>query len=116
MLDEYALVPDIFDGNTYSAPNLVQHFLDDLKEPLLNEALVRDLRGSGWSTYVKERIKEWHPAAKELFTKLLKQNRLFGRPAATKDDRQTMQSWCEEAIASHLQTALSGIVLPSILL
>jgi hypothetical protein len=57
MLDEYALVPDIFDSSAYSNPAFIEMCLPHLKEPILREALVRDLCGGGWSQFWDDKDK-----------------------------------------------------------
>ena len=51
MLDEYALVPDIFDERAYLNRAAIEICLNHLREPILQEALVRDLADGSWSRY-----------------------------------------------------------------
>ena len=100
MLDEVALTPDIFDGALYTSQDACDLHLRYIREPLLHEALIRDLRNGDWSAYVGATIGRWHPKGKELFKKLATQSRLrtfrSAGPAAPADD----DGWCDEAIAS----------------
>ncbi len=113
MLDEYALTPDVFDPSCYSAPNLCTVYLQVLKEPLLQEAVVRDLRMGEWREFVLGEIQKgrFDLRAKELVKKLVTQNRL--RPASAQldhvpaDDRQ----WCEEAIQSVTAKPANGVIV-----
>lgn len=100
MLDEVALTPDIFDGALYSSQDACDIHLRYVREPLLHEVLVRDLRNGDWSAYVGAAMGRWHPKGKELFRKLAGQSRLrafrpVGAIAPGDDD-----TWCDEAIAA----------------
>lgn len=112
MLDEVALVPDIFDQGAYSIghPEFVQSCLDFLRRPLLDEVLVRDLRGGEWSTFCSSQAGSWHPRAKELLRKLRSQNRLHLAPPASPAAPTSPADWCAEALGSHAASALTGII------
>lgn len=110
MLAEYALVPDIFDSACYSSPAVCDVHLAQLKGVLLEEALIRDLRGGEWSGYFKAGIDRWHHRAKELHKKLVQQRRLRPVPAARAQAATTDRDWCTEAIASHTAEPLSGVI------
>ena len=47
MLDEYALVLDIFDRAAHSNPDFIDVLLPHLREPLFQQALVRDICDGG---------------------------------------------------------------------
>ena len=101
MLDEVALTPDIFDGALYSSQDACDIHLRYVREPLLHEVLVRDLRNGDWSAYVGAATGRWHPKGKELFRKLAAQSRFrafqpVGAAAPVDDD-----TWCDEAIAAN---------------
>ena len=49
LLAEYALTPDIFDSASYSNDEIGDVRLQQMKEVLLSEGLVRDLRDGRWS-------------------------------------------------------------------
>lgn len=111
MLAEYALIPDIFDSNCYSSPEHCNSRIEQLKEPLLHEALVRDLRQGEWSSFVVREADRLHPRTKELLRKLFEQNRLRRSPAViTTGPIVSPRDWCTEAIGSHKSEALSGII------
>lgn len=101
MLAEYALIPDIFIEACYSSPELCRHLIGSLKEPILNEALVRNLREGNWYRHVTGADITLSPMAKELLTKLVKQNRLRKAVSALSDAPDSYDAWCNEAIASH---------------
>lgn len=109
MLDECALIPDIFDSTSYSSQELCDVHLSNLKEYLLQEALIRDLRNGEWKTYVSNKS-GWHPRAKEIIEKLALQKRLRPSKPATKDLPINPVEWCQEALASHKAEPLDGIV------
>jgi hypothetical protein len=109
MLAEYALVPDIFDSACYSGAGLCDVHLQNLKEPLLNEAIVRDLRLGEWSGYVRN-MPGLHPRGKELLEKLLKQNRLCRSRANLNQQPADYRQWCQEAVGSHVNEPLTGIM------
>jgi hypothetical protein len=115
MLAEYALVPDIFDNASYSSTALCDVYLSQLKGVLLEEALVRDLRGGEWSGYFKQGIDRWHQRAKELHKKLVQQKRLRSVPPARQQNAVTDGDWCIEAIASHAAEPLNGIIAANVL-
>jgi len=54
MLAEYAIVPDVFDPLCYSSSVVCSVHLQNLKPALLEEAMVRDLRGGEWRAFIKE--------------------------------------------------------------
>jgi hypothetical protein len=110
MLREYAVLPDIFDSSCYSLPDLCGIHLQNLKESLLQEVLVRDLRQGGWSTFVREQLSQWHPRAKELFKKLVQQRRLRPSAVALPISPSNYTDWCHEALASHRMDPLTGII------
>lgn len=110
MLTEYALIPDIFDSSCYSISGVCDVHLQNLKEVVLNEGLVRDLRNGEWRAYVLSDIVHRSTRAKELVKKLIKQNRLRLARAAS-DGRPTNNTeWCKEAISSHSIDPVTGII------
>ncbi len=110
MLNEYALTPDIFCSGSFSADELGDVYLRHLKEPLLNEALVRDLREGRWKEYVKNLEPGLHPRGKELLRKLIKQNRLRSFPEVLHEEPEGHSHWCDEAIVSSESETLTGII------
>ena len=110
MLAEYALVPDIFDVTAYSSSEICGVHLQYLKEALLEEALVRDLRGGEWRVYIKKSLDHYHPKAKELFKKLATQKRIRTVPFCSPTKPANHADWCVEAIASHGWKSLNGVI------
>lgn len=111
MLEEYALVPDIFDPAAYSNPAYTDMCLAHLKEPLLHEALVRDLCDGSWSTYCTGNVDHYHRLAREILRKLSSANRLCRCPRYGHNHEPRLAvEWCEEALASHATLPLSGVI------
>ena len=110
MLDEYALMPDIFDPNAYSNPALIEAYLPFLKEPLLQEALVRDLRDGGWSQFCMANSGSLHRLCREIVRKLAQSNRLRRFPRHNGPDPATATDWCQEGLGTTATEALTGII------
>lgn len=107
---EYALVPDIFDATSYSSPQVCPVHLQQLKEVLLEEGIVRDLRDGGWTNYVKENFERWDNKAKELLKKLATQGRMRRCPPVRLETPETDLHWCQEALETHQRDPLLGII------
>lgn len=110
MLDEYVLVPDIFDPAAYSNAAFIEMCLPHLKEPLLQEALVRDLCAGGWSRYCMQNSGNLNHLCKEIVRKLDKGNRLRKLPRAGAAPPSVALDWCKEGISSANIEPLSGII------
>lgn len=110
MLDEYVLVPDIFDPAAYSNPAFIEMCLPHLKEPLLQEALVRDLRDGGWSRFCLEHSGNLHRLGKELLRKLQNNNRLRRFPPQHAATPTFPHEWCQESLSAHGIEPLTGII------
>jgi hypothetical protein len=111
LLAEYALTPDVFDVTAYTGEEVCGLHLQALKEVLLQEGLVRDLRNGEWGKLFVDAGRPWHRRGKELLKKLISQKRLVPANAARPDSPDTDCAWCEEALASHQLLALAGIVV-----
>lgn len=101
LLAEYALTPDVFDSASYSSDEVGDIRLQNLKEVLLSEGLVRDLREGRWSALFADDGRSWHMRGKELLKKLAQQKRLRRCACARANDPSTDDEWCDEAVASH---------------
>lgn len=114
MLMEYALVPDVLDATCYSSPELCEARLQILKPILLEEALLRDLRGGEWWNYLRDWIKtlpeQCHPKAKELLKKLKQKERIRTVPFCGPQQPSCPAAWLEEALASHQWQNLVGVI------
>lgn len=111
LLSEYAVTPDVFDTTSYASDEVCGLYLQTIKEVLLTEGIVRDLRDGEWSRLLAGTGRPWHGRAKELLRKLATQQRLIRfeplRAAAPGTDGE----WCEEALETHLRRALYGVIV-----
>ncbi len=110
MIEEYALIPDLFDAAAYSKPDYIEMCLPHLKEALYQEAVIRDLSDGEWSRYCVSRSSGMHRLAKEILRKLKSRNRLRIVPRQAASDPVDAEGWCREALLSHGATRLSGII------
>jgi hypothetical protein len=110
LLAEYALTPDVLDLTSYSSEEVCTVHLQTVKDVLLEEGLVRNLRGGDWARIFAGDHRPWHRRAKEILKKLATQNRLTTYPAIAAAPPGTDSEWCAEALASHQKAALAGII------
>ena len=110
MLSEYAILPGVFDPASYVHPSVFEVCLRNMKEPLLQGAIIRDLREGGWSLSIVQRETQWHPHLKELWKHLKMRLRPTG--AAARGVPENDSGWCIEALASHGLEPLNGIIAP----
>lgn len=111
LLADYALTPDVFDQTSYSSGEVCALHLQAVKEVLLTEGLVRDLRGGEWGKLFATNDRTWHPHAKELVKKLATQGRLRLFPAAGSACPVDDGGWCTEALATHTTEPLLGGII-----
>lgn len=112
LLAEYALTPDVFDVASYSSAEVCGLHLRTLKEVLLHEGLVRDLRDGEWGRLFIGSDRSWHQHGKELLKKLVSQKRLVGFPPTGSVQPLTDAEWCDEAVASHRPPhELEGVIV-----
>jgi len=109
MLEEYALVPDVFDPAAYSNPAYADICLAHLKRPLLHEALVRDLRNGAWSRFCVAQA-GFHRLAGEILRKLATANRLHPCPACGPEEPHDAAGWCKESLATSNIQPLTGVI------
>lgn len=76
LLAEYALTPDVFDSRSYPHEEVGSARIDLLRDVLLEEALVRDLRQGDWLSVFGNPDRSWNRRGLELLKKVAKQNRL----------------------------------------
>lgn len=111
LLRDYAITPDVFDQASYSSEEVAGLHLDRIREVLVTEGVVRDLRAGEWRSVLSSDGRAWHRRAKELVKKLATQSRLVGfpcvQPTAPVDDRE----WCDEALACHGYAAMTGGII-----
>jgi len=111
LLAEYALTPDVFDLTAYTSEDVGDLQLQLLKEVLLSEGLVRDLRDGEWCCLLRGDSRPWHRRGKELLKKLVLQKRLVPFAAVVAGVPESDEEWCREALASHELRSLSGIIV-----
>lgn len=112
LLAEYALTPDVFDTTSYTSEEVCGIHLQNLKEVLLHEGLVRDLRQGDWGRLFLSNDRSWHQRGKELLKKLVSQKRLVAFPPMGATVPVTDVEWCGEAIATHrVPHELAGIIV-----
>lgn len=111
LLADYAITPDVFDVTSYQTEGECAARLETIREAMLTEGLVRDLRDGAWSGLFRGDARPWHRRGLELLKKMATQGRLLpvepalpGRPA---DDR----AWCAEAIATDGRRRFDGGVI-----
>ena len=108
LLSDYAITPDVFDVMSYQNEVECEARLELIREPMLTEGVVRDLRNGEWSKSFRNDTRHWHRRGRELIRKLATQGRLVqfpsGLPASPADDLE----WCAEALKSHGARAITG--------
>lgn len=110
LLAEYALTPDVFDTTAYSSEEVCGVHLQVLKDVLLHEGVVRNLRRGEWGRIFETPARPWHRRGKELLKKLRTQQRVVLADAVHPATPQTDAEWCLEALGSHASRPLSGVI------
>ncbi len=111
LLAEYAITPDVFDTTSYSNEEVCGLHLHTIREVMMNEGLVRDLRAGQWRELFAKNSRPWHRRAREIVRKLVTQSRLIEFPAVLSPVPTNDQGWCAEVLAGHQQNALAGGVI-----
>jgi hypothetical protein len=110
LLAEYALTPDVFDSTAYSSEEVCGLHLQALRDVLLHEGLVRNLRSGDWARTFDDSSRPWHQRGKELLKKLFTQHRIVLADATRPTPPQTDAEWCLEALGSHASHRLAGVI------
>jgi len=110
LLAEYAITPDVFASTAYSSEEVCGLHLQALKDVLLHEGLVRNLRSGDWARTFDDSSRPWHQRGKELLKKLRAQHRTVFADATRSTPPQTDAEWCLEALASHASRPLAGVI------
>ena len=111
LLAEYAITPDVFDCTSYNSDEICGLHLQIIKEALLQEGIVRNLRNGNWARLFSDNHRSWHLRSKELLKKLAVQNRLVMHPPVCPAEPTSDAEWCDEALASHDVTPLNGVIV-----
>jgi len=111
VLGEYALTPDVFDSSCYGNDEVCAILLMGVKDALLADGLVRDLRDGEWHNVFSDGERTWHNKGKELLKKLITQKRLIAYSPHSEQSPQSDAEWCQEALDSHGSSALNGIII-----
>ena len=111
LLADYAITPDVFDVMSYQTEGECEARIELIREPMLTEGVVRDLRDGEWRDSFKNPSRAWHRWTKEIVRKLAAQGRLIQfssvLPAPPDDD----QGWCAEALNTRDIRAFTGGVI-----
>jgi hypothetical protein len=110
LIAEYALTPCVFDETAYNSVEVCGVHLQSLKEVLLDEGLVRNLRGGEWMKAFDNASRPWHLRGKELLKKLRTNQRIVVADPAAPTAPQTDADWCVEALESHSVRPLAGVI------
>ena len=109
---DYAVTPDVFDITSYTSEEVCGLCLEVIREAVLTEGLVRDLRSGEWRKSFEDPARAWHRRSKELIRKLTTQGRLIPFPAGLRNTPVCDQDWCAEALKSHgIQAIAGGIIV-----
>ena len=111
LLADYAITPDVFDVTSYPTEGECAARLETIREAMLTEGLVRDLRAGAWRGLVRGGARPWHRRGRELVKKMATQGRLLpfepALPSRPADDRD----WCAEALATDAERPFRGGVI-----
>ena len=108
LLADYAITPDVFDVMSYSNEEVCEARLELIREPMLTEGVVRDLRNGEWRRTFEDHTRTWHRRGMELIRKLATQGRLIQFPSTQAAPPTDDQEWCAEALDSHAARAFTG--------
>ena len=111
LLADYAITPDVFDVTSYSNDDACAARLETIREAMLTEGLVRDLRDGQWRKLFESGNRAWHRRGTELVKKLATQGRLIQHRSALPNSPRDDQGWCAEALATHASHPLNGGVI-----
>lgn len=111
LLHDYAITPDVFDTNSYTNDEVCAARLETIREAILYEGLVRDLRNGDWGKVFLSKERQWHSRGKELVKKLASQGRLVRHSPALPDSPRNDVGWCAEALKSHVKNPYKGGII-----
>ena len=111
LLADYAITPDVFDQTSYDTAREGEARIDVIRDAMLTDGLVRDLRDGAWRSLFRANARPWHRRGKELLKKLATQGRLVRTRSALPDPPPDDKAWCAEALAAHAARTLRGGVI-----
>ena len=111
LLADYAITPDVFDVMSYQNEGECEARLELIREPLLTEGLVRDIRDGQWRRFIENPARAWHRRGKELIRKLATQGRLVQFSSTLPNPPVDDQDWCAEALESHRVREFAGGII-----
>ena len=111
LLADYAITPDVFDMTLYSTAEECAARLESIREAMLTEGLVRDLRDGEWGALFRSDERSWHRRGTELVKKLATQGRLIRCESALPDPPPDDRHWCAEALATREARPFAGGVI-----
>ncbi len=111
LLADYAITPDVFDPMSYTSDEVCAARLETIREAMMTDGLVRDLREGSWRGLFRSDDRPWHRRGTELVKKLATQGRLIPHKPALPDLPRDDIGWCAEALATHTQHPLTGGVI-----
>jgi len=111
LLRDYAITPDVFDETSYPHPEVCGAELRHLKDVLLTEGLVRDLRAGEWRLLFADHARPWNHRGKELLKKLVQQDRLVSFEPHLESTPADDAEWCREALGTDGVLALMGGII-----
>ena len=111
LLADYAITPDVFDETSYLTASECEARLETIREAMLTEGVVRDLRNGHWRTLFGSDDRPWHRRGTELVRKLEKQGRLVGLDAELPDPPANDLDWCSEALGTHATQPFTGGII-----
>jgi len=112
LLAEYAITPDVFDPTSYPHSEVCELQMRQLKEVLLTEGVVRDLRDGEWrALFAAVGGRSWNRKALELLRKLKLQKRLVLHEPVLDRCPTDDTGWCAEAVATHEVMPLTGGII-----
>jgi len=109
LMMECAITPAVFDAMHFSGDEIIGNFAL-LSRALLNEGIIRNLYGGEWLNTINDPNRERHLRGKELLKILGSQKRLRSHLPSNLPLPNDDHSWCEEALLSHKNIPLGGIV------
>ena len=110
LIADYAITPDVFDVTSYSGEEVCGLQLGRIKDAMMDEGLVRDLRAGEWRRLFVDSARPWHRRAKEIVKKLARDGRLI-RFASEGPPPNSDRDWCAEALASYTRAPMTGGVI-----